>query len=536
MKDKTRRVGIFGWGVVAPKSRDIGSFEKNLLEAESWLEPFEGFGPNNFLVGTPDFDFEDYKPWIDERFEPRRYSQIDSKMGTMVKYAIGAFVQSLGQNPGIEKVLQDLGPQAHIYVGTGLGDLSTTFRVSQTYSRAQRRWNRFWCRAEHNPKLTEFRAADTANQELLRRELGVPEDPSHLNLDDDSFDEVSETWYEFWIQYSSSLQDYLKELREFEAEGVGEDIEVTKGQVIRRKATSRRKLNAKFGCPKEPWNSVDANLLWNIPNMPAAQISMLGQITGPTVAPIAACSGFGTALKFALDAIQSGEAKVAVVGNADPEPHPLTVGSFFRARVVSQDGQVSKPFTGMRGTHVSGGACIWIIGDYSYLAGKGMKPLGLEILGAAINSDADHIITPTEKGPQACIQQALDVAQVAPEEVATWDMHATATPGDWTELQNTLSVFPGTTRLTARKGSFGHGMSVCGGWELTAQHMGFARGILHPVNLEEGEIHPKMQPHRDSLVEHENAELEGRVAGKLNMGVGGVNACVISRLWEEDAE
>ena len=108
--------------------------------------------------------------------------------------------------------------------------------------------------------------------------------------------------------------------------------------------------------------------------------------------------------------------------------------------------------------------------------------------------------------------------------------------GDWTELQNTLSVVPGATRLTARKGSFGHGMSVCGGWELTAQHMGFARGMLHPVDLAEGEIHPRMQPHRNSLIEHEKAELVGQVAGKLNMGVGGVNACVISRLWEEDSK
>ena len=165
-----------------------------------------------------------------------------------------------------------------------------------------------------------------------------------------------------------------------------------------------------------------------------------------------------------------------------------------------------------------------------------LKPLGLEIVGAAINSDADHIITPSQKGPRACIHQALEVSGAAPEDVATWDMHATATPGDWMELQNTLSVVPGTTRLTARKGSFGHGMSVCGGWELTAQHMGFAKGILHPVDLEEDEIHPQIQPHQESLVRHEINTLEGRVAGKLNMGVGGVNACVISRLWEEDKE
>jgi 3-oxoacyl-(acyl-carrier-protein) synthase len=162
-----------------------------------------------------------------------------------------------------------------------------------------------------------------------------------------------------------------------------------------------------------------------------------------------------------------------------------------------------------------------------------MKPLGLEIVGAAINSDADHIITPSKDGPRAVIREALANAGSSPEEVATWDMHATATPGDWTELQNALSVFPGTTRLTARKGAFGHGMSVCGGWELTAQHMGFAKGVLHPVDLEEDEIHPQMREYGESLVRHELEEIEGRVAGKMNMGIGGVNACVISRLWED---
>ena len=49
-----------------------------------------------------------YRPWIDERFEPRRFSQLQSKMGNTVKYAIGAFIQALGQNPGLEPLLRNL--------------------------------------------------------------------------------------------------------------------------------------------------------------------------------------------------------------------------------------------------------------------------------------------------------------------------------------------------------------------------------------------------------------------------------------------
>jgi 3-oxoacyl-[acyl-carrier-protein] synthase II len=531
---KKKRIGIYGWGIVAPKSPDIAAFERNLNQAESWLVPFDGYGPNNFLVGEPDFDFGLYKPWFDERFEPRKFAQLDSKMGNMVKFALGAFIQSLGQNRGLEEELQRLGHQAHIYVGTGLGDLPTNFRISRDYERAQRRWNRFWSHPDRNSMLAGFRAADDQEKQQMRNDLEIPEDPAELDPEGDRFGDVADTWCEFWIERSDSLRQYLEELREIEAESVGEDIEATKGHLIRRKASGRRKLNVRYGCPLEPWNAVEANLLWNIPNIAAAQISMSGKITGPTVAPIAACAGFGTTLKFAIDAIRSGQAKAAVVGSADPEPHPLTVGSFFQARVVSQDGQVSKPFTGMRGTHVSGGACIWVVGDVDHFEALGMTPLGMEIIGVAINSDADHIITPTQKGPRAVMLRALEDSGTDPNDVATWDMHATATPGDWTELQNTLSVMPGTTKLTARKGSFGHGMSVCGGWELTAQHLGFSKGFLHPVNIEEEEIHPSIRPMKGSLVGQNPTPPEGKVAGKLNMGVGGVNSCVISRLWEEE--
>ena len=51
---KRKRVGIFGWGLVAPKSPNIEVFERNLEQADSWLEPFEGFGPQQFSRGRTD--------------------------------------------------------------------------------------------------------------------------------------------------------------------------------------------------------------------------------------------------------------------------------------------------------------------------------------------------------------------------------------------------------------------------------------------------------------------------------------------------
>ena len=527
----SKRIGVFGWGVVAPKSPDIGAFERNLKRATSWLEPFDGFGPSNFLVGRPDFDFEVCRPWISDRFEPRRFSQLQSKMGNTVKYAIGAFIQSLGQNPGIEDLLRELGSQVHIYVGTALGDFPLQYELVQRYHHAQQKWDRFWCQDEHNAALRDYRSSSDEEKAAIRESAGAPADPDPIDRWDDEFEETRERWYAFWVERSESLRTYLDLLREIEDEGIAGDIEAGKGHLIRRKMAARRKLSTQFGCPTEPWNAVDPSLLWNIPNIPAAQISMLGHITGPMIAPVAACAGFSVSLKMAIDAIQSGQAKIAVIGMTDPEPHALSVGAFYGARVLSHDGRVSKPFTGMRGTHVSGGACIWIVGDADYLRGRGFEPVGLEILSVGISSDADHIITPSQEGPRIAIRQALADAGIEPEDVATWDMHATATPGDWSELQNTLAVLPGSAAITARKGTFGHGMSVCGGWELTAQHLGFSKGELLPVNLDGGEVHDQIRPYYCRLVQDEGQTTEGDVAGKINMGVGGINACAICRRW-----
>lgn len=526
-----KRIGVFGWGVVAPKSPTIDAFSRNLIKAESWLSPFKGYGPSNFLVGAPDFDFSAYKPWVDEHFEPRKFSQLDSKMGEVVKFGIGAFIQALGQNPGIGKVLSDLGQEAHIYVGTGLADLKINYDVSCDYYRAQRRWNKFWCHSEHHSVLAHYRVATDLQKDMIRTEYGAPTDPESLGLEHDGYEDALDNWYDFWVDFSDGLQRYLAEVREIESQPLVGDVDQNKGHMIRRKAASRIKLNKRYNCPVEPWSAVDARLLWNIPNITAAQISMLGRITGPVISPVAACSGFISSLKMAETAIRTGQAKACVIGMSDPAPHALSVGAFYGARVVAHDGEPSKPFTGLKGTHISGGSCIWIVGDYDYFSSLGMKPVGLEILGIGLSADAHHIITPNEEGPRNAVLKALEDARVSRDEVVSWDMHATATPGDWTELQGALKLFPKETLFTARKGSFGHGMSVCGGWELTAQHMGLSDGKILPTNIQDEELHESILPEADRLVKDAPVSVKVGPVGKINMGVGGLNACLISKPW-----
>ena len=328
------------------------------------------------------------------------------------------------------------------------------------------------------------------------------------------------------------MQQYLVEAAAIQGEPVPASSGSAKLTSIRQKLSRIRALNKKWGCPDEPWASVSPNLLWNIANIPASQISMIGKIVGPAFAPVAACASFGVAAKMAMDAIMLGEATAVVIGMTDPPPHPMVISAFYAANVLSADADVSRPLTALKGTHVAGGACVWIVGDAEAMMSHGFRPLGMEIVGIGTSSDAHHIITPSKGGPQLAIKAAMD--EVKATDVTTWDMHATATPGDATEIAHSLELLHPDVIFTARKGTFGHGMSVGGGWELTAQHLGMSKGRLYPMALTEGELHADVKVHAARFVQAQGCEVERGYSGKLSMGVGGINSCVISRPWDPE--
>lgn len=532
-----RRVGVFGWGIVAPRSPDMASFARNLECADSWLTPFHGFGPDNFLVGQPQFAFADYRSWIAERFPPSRFRQLETKMDLPALYAVGAFIQALGQNPGLEQELTRLGSGAHVYLGTGLGSIGVIAQNAIALSRAQRRWDRFW--AERNPELAAWRAERAAGSAAALP--GMPPDPADPGSgtsgasgsaeEADRLEAAEEAWWHFWAGRSPDLHTFLGELAAVEGLSVDGEVERGKMSLLKEKQRRLAQLQKRWAVPLPPWQAVSANLVWNIQNTPAAQVSMLGRITGLAFAPVAACSTFGVALKLAMDAIARGEATAVVVGATDPPPLPLSVGAFYNARVVAADGTVSKPLTGLRGTHVAGGSVIWIVGDFDHMRARGFRPLGMEPLAVGVSSDADHIITPSTAGPLAAIRQALAAAGVRADELGSWDLHATATPGDDREVATLRSLVPGSVLVTARKGTFGHGMSAGGGWELTAQYLGYERGRIYPTPLRPGDLNREIAARHPLFAFDRPCAAPAGPAGKLSMGIGGVNACVISRSW-----
>ena len=76
-------------------------------------------------------------------------------------------------------------------------------------------------------------------------------------------------------------------------------------------------------------------------------------------------------------------------------------------------------------------------------------------------------------------------------------------------------------------------MAACGGWELTAQYLGVSSGKMPPSPLAPAEIHPRIESAPYEYVLNEPMDAPAGLAGKLSMGIGGINACVVSRRWED---
>ena len=72
-------------------------------------------------------------------------------------------------------------------------------------------------------------------------------------------------------------------------------------------------------------------------------------------------------------------------------------------------------------------------------------------------------------------------------------------------------------------------MGAGGGWELTAQYLGYMRGQIQPTPLAAEDLHPSIaRVHRRFVFDQACAAPPG-LAGKVSMGVGGVNACIVSK-------
>ena len=134
-------------------------------------------------------------------------------MGPMVQYAMGAFIQSLEQNRGIEQYLQSLGTKCHIYVGTGLGELTIAYEEALRFESAFHRWNEFWAAPERCSPLRAHKSGEHVDS-------NAPRDPVTLTVGSEEWIEAKHEWERHWAARSDGLTDYLNEARSIQGEPV----------------------------------------------------------------------------------------------------------------------------------------------------------------------------------------------------------------------------------------------------------------------------------------------------------------------------
>jgi hypothetical protein len=487
-----------------------------------------------FLVGRPEFDFHTCQRWLEERHGPKRFSTLNEKSGEMVKFTIGSLVDALGSKTNLEHALQALDPQVKIDYATGLGDLKIQFHAARSLDTYLTAWEEFWANPKHNSVLAKHLNGTVPEE-------NCPPHP-HLFVEDTlARYHALLAWNHFWAYRSPQLQDFLNEWEVIESAGITEEnIEQAKLNLIRQKKRTLAELKGKWGCPTPPWEAESANLLWNIPNSPAAQVSMLLGIHGATQGSSGACSSFGLILDRARRDIASGEAEAVILGTVDISPTEELVSGFYTGRVAAFGDALNYPFCHMRGTYLAGGACTWVVAAEGTLEPYGISHMGVEILGTGISSDAEHIITPSQEGPKLAIRRAFADAGITPDDIHMWDLHATGTPGDGNELRLIQEFVPKHAYVSARKGLLGHGMASAGAFELTAQVFGLEPGSqkgfcrIPPTGIPPDEVHPTILAMDYRLILNEPVEIpwpeSGLICVKVNLGVGGIASCVITRV------
>jgi 3-oxoacyl-[acyl-carrier-protein] synthase II len=196
-----------------------------------------------------------------------------------------------------------------------------------------------------------------------------------------------------------------------------------------------------------------------------------------------ACSAGGTALGYARDLIQNGQAKMVIAGGVEPMCR-ITYAAFNALK--SLDPEVCHPFDNDRaGLSLGEAAAILILEPLESALARGAKIHG-EILGYGVTCDSFHMTAPDENasGAVRSMQAALVDSGLTSEDVDYINAHGTATPvNDAMETQAIKEVF----------GKRAYSIPVSSTKAMTAHTLGAAgalEGIVSVLALENGFIPP----------------------------------------------
>lgn len=267
-------------------------------------------------------------------------------------------------------------------------------------------------------------------------------------------------------------------------------------------------------------------------NNPAGEITMNLGITGPHYAIGAACAAGNASLIQGVQMLRLGEVDMALAGGISESTGSFGIFASFKAQGAlghdSDPRKACKPFDMDRnGIVVSEGGCIYVLEHLDRALARKAKIYG-EIVGYSMNSDARDFVLPYGKRQAECMTQALQRADLNPEDINLINTHATGTKqGDIEECKAIRQLFKHApaTYINNTKSIIGHAMGAAGVLELAGNLTAFDDQLIHPtINV----THLDPECELNNLVLNKAVKLD-RISTILNnsFGMVGINSVVI---------
>ena len=220
-------------------------------------------------------------------------------------------------------------------------------------------------------------------------------------------------------------------------------------------------------------------------------ISMKYGFRGPNFSTVSACASSSNAILDALTYIRLGKANVIITGGSEAAIVEAGIGGFNAMHALSTRNDdpktASRPFDKERDGFVMGeGAGALILEEYEHAKARGAK-IYAEVAGGGMTADAYHITAPHPDGMGAfnVIKNALEDADMKPEEIDYVNVHGTSTPlGDIAEVKAIQGVFKDYAyqlNISSTKSMTGHLLGAAGAIEAIASIMAVKHNIVPPT-------------------------------------------------------
>lgn len=267
----------------------------------------------------------------------------------------------------------------------------------------------------------------------------------------------------------------------------------------------------------------------------AGHISMRHKFGGLNFAVVSACASSTNAIIDAFNYIRLGKADAIVAGGSEAAIIEAGIGGFSAMKALSERNDdpatASRPFDLDRDGFVLGeGAAGIILEEYEH-AIKRNAPIYAEMIGGGMSADAYHLTAPHPEGAGALrvMQNALDDANISPNNIDYINVHGTSTPlGDISEVKAITELFKEHSlklNISSTKSMTGHLLGAAGALEAAVAILAIKHNIVPPtINhfTDDPAFNPKLNFTFNTAQQRNiNAALSN------TFGFGGHNASVI---------